>query len=111
VGLEQCRLSHVSTDQELLGRNNSGSGLETENMAVGIHRADQVTTLSSKVGTNFANKLQLFGWYSSRRLRSQSYYYVCDIQEYFGIGEKCLLAGMLLMTGLHFTTCSLILKI
>jgi hypothetical protein len=42
VGLERGPLSLVSTTEELLGRNSSGSGLETENTAVGIRHADHV---------------------------------------------------------------------
>jgi hypothetical protein len=42
VGLEQGPLSLVSKTEELLGRNSSGSGLETENTAVGIRHADHV---------------------------------------------------------------------
>jgi hypothetical protein len=33
----------MSTTEELLGRKSNGSGLETENKAVGIHRADNTT--------------------------------------------------------------------
>jgi hypothetical protein len=40
VGLEWRPLSLVSTIEELLERKNSGSGLETENTAVGIRHAD-----------------------------------------------------------------------
>jgi hypothetical protein len=35
VGLERSPLSLVSTTEELLGRNNSGSGLENRDMDVG----------------------------------------------------------------------------
>jgi hypothetical protein len=44
----------VSTTEELLGRKSSSSGLETENMAVGVRHADHVAPF--KVGTNFADK-------------------------------------------------------
>jgi hypothetical protein len=40
VGLERGPLSLVSTTEELLGRKSSGSGLESENTAVGIPHAD-----------------------------------------------------------------------
>jgi hypothetical protein len=40
VGLEQGQLSLVSTTEELPLSKNSGSGLETENTAIGIHFAD-----------------------------------------------------------------------
>jgi hypothetical protein len=39
---ERGPLSLVSTIEELLGRKGSGSGLETENTAVGIRHADHV---------------------------------------------------------------------
>jgi hypothetical protein len=40
VGLERGLLSLMSTLEELLERNNSGSGLENENTAMGIHCTD-----------------------------------------------------------------------
>jgi hypothetical protein len=43
VGLERGPLSLMSTIEELLGRNSGGSGLETENTAVGINCADYAT--------------------------------------------------------------------
>jgi hypothetical protein len=43
MGLERGPLSLVSITEELLGRNSSGSGIETENTAVGIRRADDLT--------------------------------------------------------------------
>jgi hypothetical protein len=43
VGLEQGPLSLVSTIEELLERKSSGSGLETENTAVGIRCSDHTT--------------------------------------------------------------------
>jgi hypothetical protein len=56
VGLERGPLSLVSTTEELLGRNSSGSG-QIEITAVGISRADYATPLlSAKVSTNFADK-------------------------------------------------------
>jgi hypothetical protein len=42
VGLERSPPSLVSTTEELLGRNNSCSGLESQNTAVGIRHADHV---------------------------------------------------------------------
>jgi hypothetical protein len=66
VGLERGPLSLVSTTEELLGRNSSGSGLESENMAVGIRHADHVEpSIRKKVGTNFADKRRSLGRYSS----------------------------------------------
>jgi hypothetical protein len=52
VGLEWGPLSLVSTIEKLLGRESSGSGLETENTAVGISRDDHATPL-------YPQKLQL----------------------------------------------------
>jgi hypothetical protein len=45
VDLERGPLSLVSTIEELLGRNSSGFGLEIENTAVGIRRADCATPI------------------------------------------------------------------
>jgi hypothetical protein len=45
VGLEQSPFSLVSTIEELLERNSRGSGLETDNVVVGIHRADHAMPL------------------------------------------------------------------
>jgi hypothetical protein len=45
VGLERGPLSLVSTIEELLGRNSSGSGLETEITVAGIRRIDHTTLL------------------------------------------------------------------
>jgi hypothetical protein len=42
VGLERGPLSVVSTIEELLERKSSGSGLENENTAAVIRRADHV---------------------------------------------------------------------
>jgi hypothetical protein len=46
VGLERGPLSLVSTIEELLGRKNSGSGLKSENTAVGIRHADHAALTS-----------------------------------------------------------------
>jgi hypothetical protein len=50
VGLERGPLSLMSTTEELLERNNMGSGLEIENTAVGIRHADHVAPSISKIG-------------------------------------------------------------
>jgi hypothetical protein len=55
VGLEQGPLNLVSR-VELHGRKNSDSSTENENTAMGIHCAGHVTSLSTKVGTNFADR-------------------------------------------------------
>jgi hypothetical protein len=57
VGLERGPLSLVSTTEELLGRKISDYGIEAENTAVGIRRADHATpsirkTLAPTSSTN-----------------------------------------------------------
>jgi hypothetical protein len=49
VGLEWGPLSLVSTIEELLGRNSSDFGRETENMAVGIRHTDHATLYPQKL--------------------------------------------------------------
>jgi hypothetical protein len=57
VGLERGPLSLLSTIEELLERKSSGSGLEIEITAVGDPpRRQRDTPLSTKVGTNFADR-------------------------------------------------------
>jgi hypothetical protein len=66
VCLEWGPLSLVNTTEELLGRNSSGSGLESREYG----RRDSSlwprgTLYPQKVGTNLANKRRSLGWYSS----------------------------------------------
>jgi hypothetical protein len=49
VGLERGPLSLVSTTEELFERKSSGFGLENENEAVGICRADHVASYIRKI--------------------------------------------------------------
>jgi hypothetical protein len=48
VGLERCPLNLASTTEETLGRKCSCSGLEIENIAVGIRCADHVPPSTHK---------------------------------------------------------------
>jgi hypothetical protein len=65
VGLERGPLSLVSTTEELLETKSSGSGLETENTAVGIRYADHVEPSNRKVGTNLTEMRRSLDRHSS----------------------------------------------
>jgi hypothetical protein len=65
VGLKRGPLSLVSTIEELLERKSSGSGLEAENMALGIRHADHVAPSICKFGTNFEDRRLSLGRHSS----------------------------------------------
>jgi hypothetical protein len=66
VGLERGPHSLVSTIEELLERKSSGSGLEIREYGRRDHlRGVRNTSLSTKVGTSYADKWQSLGRYSS----------------------------------------------
>jgi hypothetical protein len=65
VGLERGPLSLVSPTEELLGRNSSGSGLESRDYGHGDPSHCPRGSLSPrKVGTNFADKRLSLGLHS-----------------------------------------------
>jgi hypothetical protein len=66
VGLEHGPLSLVSATEELLGRNNSGSGLEIREYGRrDSSRWSRGILYPQKVGTEFADKRRALGRYSS----------------------------------------------
>jgi hypothetical protein len=66
VDLERVPLSLVSTTEELLGRNSSGSGLESREYGRREpSRWPRDTPLSAKVFANFADNRRSLGRYSS----------------------------------------------
>jgi hypothetical protein len=69
VGLERGPLSLMSTIEELLGRNNSSSGLETDNTAMGIRCADHSTP---SIPQKFALTSSTRGGHSVCIVRSQT---------------------------------------
>jgi hypothetical protein len=66
MGLERSPLNLLSTTEELLGRNSSGSGLENREYSCGdLLRWPRDTIYPQKVGTNFADMRRSLGRYSS----------------------------------------------
>jgi hypothetical protein len=63
VGLEWGPLSLMSTIEELLERKSSGCSLEKRDY--GCRDPPRYTPLSTKMGTNFADKLRVLSQYSS----------------------------------------------
>jgi hypothetical protein len=65
VGLKRGPFGLVSITEELLQWKSSGSGSRNPRLTtVGIRCADHKTTLSKKVGTNFADKRRSLARYS-----------------------------------------------
>jgi hypothetical protein len=85
VGLERGPLSLVSTTEELLGRNCSGSSLENQDYCRwDPPRWPHDTPLSAKVGTNFSyNSCRSVGIVRSRTQATEFFYYLryCTIHE------------------------------
>jgi hypothetical protein len=76
VGMERGSLSLVSTTEELLGRKNRGSGLKSENTAVGIRYADHMAPSIRKSWYWLRRQAAVpRSVYFARGLRQQSFFF------------------------------------
>jgi hypothetical protein len=77
VGLERGPLNLVSTTEELLGRSSSGSGLESRECGRRDPSHRPCDTLSSKVGTKFADNRRSLGIVRTRAQATEVFLIAC----------------------------------
>jgi hypothetical protein len=81
VGLERGPLSLVSTIEVLRGRKRSGSDLEIREFGRRDPRADRARHLSTKAGTNFADKRRSLGRYVRSRTQTTEFFVVVTVTD------------------------------